>query len=81
MRQHGISDAPGADDDPADRAYQGKTHFSRLAAICWVRLARELKMLTQLTGSTDVHNLDVDDLRALDYNTSLVTGVKLVGTN
>lgn len=44
-------------------------------------VAKELRMLTQLTGSTDVHNLDVDDLRALDYNASLVTGVKLVGTN
>jgi glutamate synthase domain-containing protein 2 len=44
-------------------------------------VAKELKLLTQLTGSTDVHNLDVDDLRALDYNTSLVTGVRLVGTN
>lgn len=41
---------------------------------------KELKMLTQLAGLTDVHNLDVDDLRALDYNTSLITGVKLVGS-
>jgi len=42
-------------------------------------IAKELKMLTQLTGTTDVHNLDVDDLQALDYNTSLVTGVRLIG--
>jgi glutamate synthase domain-containing protein 2 len=42
-------------------------------------IAKELKMLTQLTGTTDVHNLDVEDLRALDYNTSLITGVKLIG--
>lgn len=41
---------------------------------------KELAMLTQLAGLTDVHNLDIDDLRALDYNTSLITGVKLVGT-
>jgi len=42
-------------------------------------MVKELKMLTQLTGKTNVHNLDVDDLRALDMNTSLITGVSLVG--
>jgi glutamate synthase domain-containing protein 2 len=41
---------------------------------------KELKMLTQLAGLTNVHNLDADDLRALDHNTSLITGVKLVGS-
>jgi len=40
---------------------------------------KELKMLTQLAGLTNVHNLDVDDLRALDYNTSMITGVDLIG--
>ncbi len=43
-------------------------------------ITKELKMLTQLTGSTKVHNLDIEDLRSLDYTTSLITGVKLVGT-
>jgi glutamate synthase domain-containing protein 2 len=42
-------------------------------------IASELKMLTQLTGTTNVHNLDVEDLRALDYDTSLITGVRLIG--
>lgn len=42
-------------------------------------LGKELMMLTQLTGKTDVHNLDIDDVRSLDYNTSMITGVKLVG--
>jgi len=41
---------------------------------------KELKMLTQLAGLTNSHDLDADDLRALDHNTSLITGVKLVGT-
>jgi len=41
--------------------------------------AKELKMLTQLAGLTNVHNLDVDDLRALDPATAQMTGVKLVG--
>jgi glutamate synthase domain-containing protein 2 len=40
---------------------------------------KELKMLTQLAGLTDVHNLDVDDLRSLSHETSLITGIKLVG--
>lgn len=43
-------------------------------------ITRELKMLTQLTGLTDVHNLDIDDLRSLSLLTSAVTGVRLVGT-
>src|SRR4030065_313907 len=46
MRQARISNGPSGDADPAGRAEQGQTHFSRLAAICRVRLARELKMLT-----------------------------------
>ena len=44
-------------------------------------MVKELKMLTQLAGLTDVHNLDVDDVRALDYSTSLITGVKLAGVD
>lgn len=44
-------------------------------------IGKELNMLTQLAGLTNVHNLDIDDLRALDYNTSLITGVKLAGVN
>jgi methylamine---glutamate N-methyltransferase subunit C len=42
-------------------------------------MGKELKMLTQLAGLTDVHNLDVDDLRSLDPTTAAITGVKLVG--
>ena len=33
----------------------------------------------RLAGRITDYNLDVDDVRALDYNTSLITGVKLVG--
>jgi methylamine---glutamate N-methyltransferase subunit C len=40
---------------------------------------KELKMLTQLAGLTNVHNLDVDDLRSLDSTTSAVSGIRLVG--
>ena len=42
-------------------------------------VSQELRMLTQLAGLTNVHNLDVDDLRSLRHTTSLITGVKLVG--
>jgi glutamate synthase domain-containing protein 2 len=41
--------------------------------------ARELKMLTQLAGLTNVHNIDIDDIRALDCTTAEITGVRLVG--
>jgi len=40
---------------------------------------KELKMLTQLAGLTNVHNLDVEDLRAVDPTCAAITGVKLVG--
>lgn len=39
----------------------------------------ELKTLTMLAGKNDVHNLTKEDLRALDINTSAITGVKLIG--
>lgn len=42
-------------------------------------ITMELRMMTQLTGLTDVHNLDVDDLRSLNYTTSLITGVDMLG--
>jgi len=39
----------------------------------------ELKMLTQLSGKTDVRNLEKEDLRALSTEVASITGVKLVG--
>jgi len=39
----------------------------------------ELEMFTQLTGKTDVRNLERDDLRALNLDSATITGVKLVG--
>lgn len=42
-------------------------------------LLEELEMLTQLTGKTDVRNLDTDDLRALTVDASVITGIKLAG--
>ncbi|AIY89332.1 glutamate synthase-related protein [Geoglobus acetivorans] len=42
-------------------------------------MTEELKILTQQAGKTDVKNLEKEDLRALDINTSAITGVKLAG--
>ncbi|MFC2162110.1 FMN-binding glutamate synthase family protein [Candidatus Altiarchaeota archaeon] len=42
-------------------------------------LGRELKMLTQLAGLTNSHNLDPEDLAALTSEASLMTGVRLAG--
>lgn len=39
----------------------------------------ELKMFTQLAGKTSTRNLEKEDLRALSYEASTITGVKLVG--
>jgi glutamate synthase domain-containing protein 2 len=40
----------------------------------------ELEMFTQLTGKTDVRNLERDDLRALTLDSAAITGVRLAGT-
>jgi glutamate synthase domain-containing protein 2 len=40
----------------------------------------ELEMFTQLTGKTDVRNLESDDLRALTLDSAAITGVRLTGT-
>lgn len=42
-------------------------------------MTEELKILTQQAGKTDVRNLEKEDLRALNINTSAITGVKLAG--
>lgn len=40
----------------------------------------ELKMFAQLAGKTDVRNMEKEDLRALNSDSSLITGVKFVGS-
>jgi glutamate synthase domain-containing protein 2 len=41
--------------------------------------AEELKILTMLSGHSDVRELSEEDLRALDVDTAAITGLKLVG--
>ncbi|MEM4525554.1 MAG: glutamate synthase-related protein [Methanothermobacter sp.] len=42
-------------------------------------MTEELCMLTQQAGNTDVRKLEKDDLRALNLETSALTGVKIAG--
>lgn len=41
----------------------------------------EVQMLARACGKADVHDLDPEDLRALTFEASMITGVPLVGTN
>jgi glutamate synthase domain-containing protein 2 len=41
--------------------------------------AEEVKILTMLSGHSDIKELSEEDLRALDLNTAAITGLKLVG--
>jgi len=44
-------------------------------------ITHELEMLTMLAGHGNVHDLNKDDLRALTPEASMITGVKLMGTD
>ncbi len=44
-------------------------------------MTEECKMLAQLAGKTDVHNLEKEDLRALSLDVAAITGVKMVGSD
>ncbi len=55
-----------------DRAAQRIANFTKV-------MAEEIKILTALSGHSDAIDLSPEDLRAVDYNTALVTGTKLIG--
>ncbi len=44
-------------------------------------ITEECKMLAQLAGKTDVHNLEKEDLRALSEDVARITGVKMAGSD
>jgi glutamate synthase domain-containing protein 2 len=44
-------------------------------------VTEECKMLAQLAGKTDVHNLEKEDLRALSEDVARITGVKMAGSD
>lgn len=41
--------------------------------------AEEVKILTMLSGHDDIKELSEEDLRAMDYETAAITGLKLIG--
>ncbi len=41
--------------------------------------AEEVKILTMLSGHDDIKDLSEEDLRAMDYDTAAITGLKLIG--
>jgi glutamate synthase domain-containing protein 2 len=41
--------------------------------------AEEIKILTMLSGHDDIKDLSEEDLRALEFNTAAITGLKLIG--
>ena len=42
-------------------------------------IAMEVTMLAKACGKSSVHNLEVEDLRALSFEASAFTGVKMAG--
>ncbi len=42
-------------------------------------MAMEVQMLARACGHGDVHALEPEDMRALDLETALITGIPLVG--
>jgi glutamate synthase domain-containing protein 2 len=52
-----------------------------LAANYVKSIIHELEMLAMLAGHDNVHDLNKDDLRALTPEASMITGVKLMGTD
>ena len=41
----------------------------------------EIQMLARACGKSDVHDLEPEDMRALTFESSMITGLPLVGTN
>lgn len=59
---------------PVDEAAERVTNFLR-------SMVMEIQMLARACGKADVHDLEPEDLRSLDLQTALITGVPLVGTD
>ncbi len=59
---------------PVDEAADRVANFLR-------SMVMEIQMLARACGKSDVHDLEPEDLRSLDLETALITGVPLVGTD
>jgi len=44
-------------------------------------MTMELQMMARACGKADVHDLEPEDLRALTLESSIITGIPLVGTD
>ncbi|HEV2381506.1 MAG TPA: FMN-binding glutamate synthase family protein [Terriglobia bacterium] len=58
---------------PIDEAADRVTHFLHA-------MTSEIQILARACGKADVHDLEPEDLRALTLESSMITGVPLVGT-
>ena len=58
---------------PIDEAAERVTNFLHAMTL-------EIQMLARACGKSDVHDLDPEDLRALTLESSMITGLPLVGT-
>jgi len=65
--------------DPELRARLDPVEGGRRLANFIRATADELKMLTMLSGHSAVSDLCEEDLRAMDFNTAAITGLKLIG--
>ena len=55
--------------------FEGGKRLANFIKAC----AEEVKILTMLSGHNSIKDLSMEDLRAMDYNTAALTGLKLAG--
>jgi glutamate synthase domain-containing protein 2/NAD-dependent dihydropyrimidine dehydrogenase PreA subunit len=55
--------------------FEGGKRLANFIKAC----AEEVKILTMLSGHSNTQELSTEDLRAMDYNTAALTGLKLAG--
>jgi len=65
--------------DPELRARLDPEEAGRRLANFIKATAEEVKILTMLSGHEDIKALSEEDLRAMDFNTAAITGLKLIG--
>jgi glutamate synthase domain-containing protein 2/NAD-dependent dihydropyrimidine dehydrogenase PreA subunit len=65
--------------DPRLRARLNPVEAGQQLANFIKATAEEVKILTMLSGHDDIKDLSEEDLRALEFNTAAITGLKLIG--
>jgi len=65
--------------DPKLRARLNPVEAGQRLANFIKATAEEVKILTMLSGHDDIKDLSEEDLRALEFNTAAITGLKLIG--